>query len=47
LPSVAVVAVTVAVSSALDRLSYGGVEFVREAGHEDKSFDIAVCTRRL
>jgi SAM-dependent methyltransferase len=28
---------------ALDRLGYGGVEVIREPGHEDESLDVAVC----
>ncbi len=32
-----------AAAQALDRFGYGGIEFVREAGHEGESFDIAFC----
>jgi len=30
-------------AQALDRFGYGGIEFLREAGHEGESFDVAVC----
>jgi hypothetical protein len=30
-------------AQALDRFAYCGIEIVREAGHEAKSFHIAVC----